>query len=80
MGRRCGHVVSTVEGFLTSQWPSGSWQGKKRNDAFFVKCDYTTMMQNDIDNGRLVILVGFAPVRPAEFVVLQITGQTKTKK
>jgi phage tail sheath protein FI len=73
-------VVSTVAGFLTSQWQSGSLHGKMRHDAFFVKCDYTTMTQNDIDNGRLVIIVGFAPVRPAEFVVLQITGQTKPKK
>jgi hypothetical protein len=35
--------------------------------------------QNDIDSGRFVIIVGFAPVRPAEFVILQITGQTKKK-
>ncbi len=73
-------VVSSVEGFLTSQWQSGSLHGKKRQEAFFVKCDSTTMTQNDIDNGRLVILVGFAPVHPAEFVVLQITGQTRKKK
>jgi phage tail sheath protein FI len=73
-------VVSSVESFLTSQWQSGSLHGSKRQDAFFVKCGNTTMTQNDIDNGRLVIIVGFAPVRPAEFVVLQISGQTGKKK
>jgi phage tail sheath protein FI len=73
-------VISSVGGFLTSQWQSGSLHGKKRQEAFFVKCDNTTMTQNDIDDGRLVILVGFAPVRPAEFVVLQIAGRTRKKK
>ena len=41
--------------------------------AFFVRCDRTTMIQDDLDAGRLVLLVGFAPLRPAEFVVLHIS-------
>jgi phage tail sheath protein FI len=73
-------VRSTLEGFLTNLWQSGSLRGNKRQDAFFVRCDNTTMTQNDIDSGRLVSIVGFAPIFPAEFVVLQITGQTEKKK
>ncbi len=72
-------LTSSIEGYLTTVWQSGGLQGKKRQDAFFVRCDSTTMTQNDIDSGRFVMIVGFAPVRPAEFVVLQITGQTKKK-
>ena len=72
-------LTSSVSGFLSSLWQSGSLRGTKRNDAFFVRCDDATMTQNDIDSGRLVMIVGFAPVRPAEFVILQFTGQTKKK-
>ncbi len=72
-------VVQSVEGFLTRQWLSGSLQGNKKDEAYFVQCNSTTMTQNDLDNGRLVIVVGFAPVQPAEFVVIRITIQTKKK-
>jgi len=73
-------VRSTIEGFLTNLWQSGSLVGKKQQDAFFVRCDQTTMTQNDIDAGRLVAIVGFAPLCPAEFIVLQITALTGKKK
>jgi phage tail sheath protein FI len=46
--------------------------GKTAEEAFFVKCDRTTMTQNDIDNGRLIMLIGVAPTKPAEFVVFQL--------
>jgi phage tail sheath protein FI len=46
--------------------------GTKPEEAFFVKCDRTTMSQDDIDNGRLIIIVGVAPVKPAEFVIIRI--------
>ena len=46
--------------------------GRTPDEAFFVKCDRTTMTQNDLDNGRLVCLVGVAPVHPAEFVIFRI--------
>ena len=42
------------------------------DDAFFVKCDHTTMTQDDIVNGRLVVIIGIAPARPAEFVIFRI--------
>jgi phage tail sheath protein FI len=47
-------------------------QGARPEEAFFVRCDTTTMTQGDIANGRLVIVIGVAPVKPAEFVVFQI--------
>jgi uncharacterized protein len=65
-------VRRTVGAFLTNVWRDGALQGRTPEDAFFVKCDRSTMTQNDIDNGRLVCLVGIAPVRPAEFVVFRI--------
>jgi len=51
---------------------SGAFVGAQQDDAYFVRCDRTTMTQDDIDNGRLVVLVGFAPVQPAEFVTVRI--------
>ncbi len=41
-------------------------------EAFFVRCDATTMTQSDLDNGRLVVLIGVAPTKPAEFVIFRI--------
>lgn len=73
-------VRSTVEGFLTNIWQSGSLVGNKQQDAYFVRCDQTTMTQNDIDSGTLVAIVGIAPLYPAEFVILQISAWTGKKK
>jgi hypothetical protein len=50
----------------------GMLQGRTAEEAYFVRCDRTTMTQADIDNGRLIILVGIAPVKPAEFVIFRI--------
>jgi uncharacterized protein len=50
----------------------GAFQGATPRDAFFVKCDRTTMTQADIDNGVVNIVIGFAPLKPAEFVVINI--------
>ena len=61
-----------VEDFLTRLWRDGRLVGSRPQDAFFVTCDRTTMTQDDIDNGRLVLLIGIAPVRPAKFVVFRI--------
>ena len=66
----------TIEAFLMSLWQSGALMGIKPEEAFFVRCDRTTMSQNDLDNGRLVCLIGIAPLRPAEFVILRITQLT----
>jgi uncharacterized protein len=71
-------VRRSISDFLTSVWRSGALVGATKDDAFFVRCDATTMTQDDIDNGRLICLVGIAPAKPAEFVIFrfsQITGQ-----
>lgn len=66
------NVHRTVEDFLFNEWKSGHLMGEKPEEAYFVRCDRSTMTQNDIDNGRLICLVGVAPVRPAEFVIFRI--------
>ncbi len=65
-------VRQTITNFLTSTWRSGALQGAKPDEAFFVRCDHSTMTQDDIDNGRLICLIGIAPVKPAEFVIFRI--------
>jgi hypothetical protein len=62
----------SVGDFLHTQWRSGALQGDRPHDAFFVKCGRDTMTQDDIDKGRIVIVVGFAPARPAEFVIIRV--------
>ncbi len=65
-------VRSDVEAFLLARWQEGTLLGSRPEEAFFVKCDHTTMTQADIDGGRLVVVVGFASLRPAEFVILRM--------
>jgi hypothetical protein len=71
-----GNVRQTVENFMLNEWKSGAIQGASPKEAFFVRCDRTTMTQNDLDNGRLICQVGFAPLRPAEFVIIRIGQKT----
>jgi phage tail sheath protein FI len=66
------NVRRTVEDFLFNEWKSHHLMGDAPEQAYFVRCDRSTMTQNDIDNGRLICLVGVAPVRPAEFVIFRI--------
>jgi Phage tail sheath protein FI len=65
-------VRQSVTNFLTRVWRDGALMGATPEQAFFVKCDLTTMTQDDIDNGRLIMLIGVAPVKPAEFVIIRI--------
>jgi hypothetical protein len=65
-------VRQTVTNFLLNNWRSGALLGTKPEEAFYVRCDASTMTQNDIDNGRLIVEIGIAPVRPAEFVIIRI--------
>jgi len=62
-----------IRAFMLTQFRAGAFQGSKPDDAFFVKCDSSTTTQQDIDNGVVNILVGFAPLKPAEFVVLKLS-------
>ena len=74
------NVRRTIEDFLLNEWQSGALLGDKPEKAFFVRCDRTTMSQNDIDNGRLVCLIGVAPLKPAEFVIFRIGQWTADRK
>jgi Bacteriophage tail sheath protein len=65
-------VRTTIESFLADVWRTGALVGATPAEAFFVRCDRTTMTQGDLDNGRLICLVGVAPAKPAEFVVFRI--------
>jgi phage tail sheath protein FI len=65
-------VRATIKNFLRTQWRAGALQGASEEEAFFVRCDHTTMTQDDIDNGLLIVELGIAPVKPAEFVVFRI--------
>jgi len=69
-------VRRTAEDFLTGAWRKGMLQGAKPEEAFYVRCDRSTMTQNDIDKGELVCVIGVAPVRPAEFMILSIRQKT----
>jgi phage tail sheath protein FI len=70
--RLWANIRRAIEDFLFNEWRAGSLLGNKPEEAYFVRCDRTTMTQNDLDNGRLVCLVGVAPTRPAEFVIFRI--------
>jgi uncharacterized protein len=61
-----------VGSFLAGLYAQGAFQGATPDKAYFVQCDSTTTTQTDIDNGIVNIIVGFAPLKPAEFVILQI--------
>ena len=67
-----------VGAFMHDMFRQGAFQGKTKQDAYFVKCDSETTTQTDINKGIVNILVGFAPLKPAEFVIItlqQMTGQ-----
>jgi phage tail sheath protein FI len=70
--RLWGNLKRGIEDFLYVLWKDGALMGKTPEEAFFVRIDRTTMTQNDIDNGRMIALIGVAPVKPAEFVIFRI--------
>ena len=74
------NVRQSMVNYLLNEWKNGKLMGSKQQEAFWVRCDRSTMTQNDLDNGRLVIVIGVAPVRPAEFVVFSITQLTASAK
>jgi phage tail sheath protein FI len=74
------NIRSTVEDFLLVLWLQGALLGDKPEEAYFVRCDRTTMTQNDLDNGRLICLVGLAPTKPAEFVIFRVGQWTADAK
>jgi phage tail sheath protein FI len=65
----------SIGSFMTTLFRQGAFQGSTPSQAFFVKCDAETTTQADIDNGVVNVQVGFAPLKPAEFVVVKISQQ-----
>jgi hypothetical protein len=73
-------IAESIEAFMSGLFRVGAFQGIKPSEAFLVKCDSETTTQADIDNGIVNILVGFAPLKPAEFVMIkvaQMAGQRR---
>jgi phage tail sheath protein FI len=70
------NIRDTVSSFLYVEWISGALLGSNENEAYFVRCDRSTMAQSDLDAGRLICLVGIAVVKPAEFVIFRIGQKT----
>jgi phage tail sheath protein FI len=66
----------SIEDFLYNEWVNGHLLGATPKHAYFVRCDRSTMAQNDLDNGRLVCEVGVAALKPAEFVIFRIGQKT----
>jgi phage tail sheath protein FI len=71
-------VRASVGAFLQDLFRQGAFQGTTPRDAYFVRCDAETTTQYDIDRGIVNIVVGFAPLKPAEFVVLSVQQKAAT--
>jgi uncharacterized protein len=74
-------IRTSIEGFMLSLFNQGALQGSTPSQAFQVKCDSSTTTQDDINNGIVNIIVAFAPLRPAEFVIVkiaQLAGQAQS--
>jgi phage tail sheath protein FI len=69
-------IQRSLSNFLTAVWRSGALMGNTPEEAFFIDVGFTTMTQADIDAGRLIVRVGIAPVKPAEFVIFRISQKT----
>ena len=69
-----------VGAFLHNLFREGAFQGGTPHDAYFVKCDATTTTQNDIDAGLVNVVIGFAPLKPAEFIILTISTKAGQRK
>ncbi|UNK56302.1 phage tail sheath subtilisin-like domain-containing protein [Pseudoxanthomonas daejeonensis] len=67
---------TTIDAFLHNEWRNGALLGTRSEQAYFVRCDRSTMTQDDLDHGRVVCLVGVAAIQPAEFMIFRITPQT----
>ena len=74
--RLWANVRQTISDFLYNEWRNGALLGSTTEEAYFVRCDRSTMTQNDLDNGRLICLIGVAVIKPAEFVVFRIGQKT----
>jgi phage tail sheath protein FI len=74
--RLWANVRESVSSFLYNEWVSGALLGANPDEAYFVRCDRTTMTQSNLDNGQLICLIGVSVLKPAEFVVFRIGQKT----
>lgn len=68
-------LETCTDAYMYGKWQQGWFQGTSPGEAWFVRCDGSTMTQSDLDAGRTVMLVGFAPLKPAEFVLLRFVHE-----
>ncbi len=66
----------TVDAFMAELWGDGAFRGDKADEAYFVRCDRSTTTQADVDRHIVNVVVGFAPLKPAEFVVIEVALPT----
>ena len=71
-----GRIRGNVESFMLSLHRQGAFQGATPEEAFAVKCDAETNPQESVDQGLVTVQVAFAPLKPAEFVVVQLSQKT----
>jgi phage tail sheath protein FI len=69
-------VKDSIDSFLNNEFASGNLLGSSPSEAYFVRCDRTTMTQNDLDNGRMICVIGVSLLKPAEFVIFRIGQMT----
>lgn len=62
----------SISDFMYSEWQRGGMQGAKTDEAFFVRCDRSTMTTQDLSDSRTICMVGFAPTKPAEFIIFRV--------
>jgi uncharacterized protein len=74
--RLWARVRDTVRNFLFDLWRQGAFMGRRPEEGLFVNCGELTMTADDIQNGRLICEIGFAPLKPAEFVIIRIFART----
>lgn len=74
--RLWARMVGVISGFLHEQWRRGAILGATPRDAFFVRCDRSTMSEIDLDHGKMICLVGVALLKPGEFTILRLGVQT----
>jgi len=73
-------IRQTISAFLTTVWQTGALAGTTPDEAFLVQCDRTTMSEDDLENGRLICIIGLAPVFPAEFVIFRFEQKTASSQ
>ena len=70
-------VRQSITNFLETVWRTGALRGTKQDEAFYVQCDRSTMSEDDIQNGLLIVEIGIAATRPAEFVIFRFRQKTR---